>query len=708
MSRDDEKGSGFKEVFKGNDEGWQDFYDKFLAFGESKKWWTALEADATGDDSEEKKNARKKARYALIMCTQGDAAEYVRAEPDPYYGWLSLLERYDNKDGNDLKSLYQKWDDTMSSGPGLKDPKLWFLKLAKREAEIVAAGGKTKDPTEFVLLLETTMIGVKEYESVVELIGMQEKRNDLDFWKKQLFDFWKRKLKENYTKKNEDDVAFIAEGASKYDVKKNFKKSGYKPFKGVCNKCGKIGHKAYQCRAPESTRDTQENRKCFKCHLRGHIAKDCPRRNLQVVENRNSRVVENRAAEAMFVGVIEEQENYYACKPCKYERVGASIPAIKSRDGISTHPIVSRDGTIPNTIPTNMSRGGMSTRPTASRDGMMRDGTISNKKSWFEICDESDDDDDESVDAWEDVVMVTINDRRVKIESYAPIQDELIFPRVRVKTEDNDGNYSEDATDEEFDDDDVDRSGNEEEDAFEYFFDDHSVNIAMMSDGLMDDSSDDDTDKEEDAEDHPAKSADDSICEKCVFLSDRKIICDDCDAEKWERGWRLSERRRLSSIEGRPIYDTKLRVEMMNRSGIGVCSKCVGIGPINTSCLFCTICNEQGNPTSIFMYQTPEVTLLNGNGFCFSCTDLGVQSYGPPGQLCTKCSHGWFVTVPIISPTTGSFELVENPSEPEQHDNSRNHMVMSIGGVFDNQTHLPASISRSLSECYSPSRLGRH
>ena len=191
MSRDDEKGSGFKEVLKGNDEDWQDFYDKFLAFGESKKWWTALEADATGDDTEEKKNARKKARYALIMCTQGDAAEYVRAEPDPYYGWVSLLERYDNKDGNDLKSLYRKWDDTMSSGPGLKDPKLWFLKLAKREAEIVAAGGKSKDPTEFVSLLETTMTGIKEYESVVELISMQEKKEDLDFWKKQLFDFWK-------------------------------------------------------------------------------------------------------------------------------------------------------------------------------------------------------------------------------------------------------------------------------------------------------------------------------------------------------------------------------------------------------------------------------------------------------------------------------------------------------------------------------------
>ena len=108
--REEKEETSFKIVFNGEDEGWQDYHDKFKAFGEYKKWWTALKADATGDETEEKKTTRKKARYALIMSTKGDAAEYVRAEPDPYYGWLSLMERYDKKDGNDLKSLYKKWD----------------------------------------------------------------------------------------------------------------------------------------------------------------------------------------------------------------------------------------------------------------------------------------------------------------------------------------------------------------------------------------------------------------------------------------------------------------------------------------------------------------------------------------------------------------------------------------------------------------------
>ena len=209
-ARDEDKETGFKMVFKGEDEKWQDFYDKFRAYGEYRKWWTALEADATTDDTEEKKLARKKARYALIMCTQGDAADYVRADRDPYEGWRSLMERYDAKDGNDLKSLYKKWDDLITEGPGLKDPKLWFLKLEDKEDDIVAAGGKRKDSTEIIALVETAMAGAKEYESVIELIGMQEKRDDLDFWKRQLFDHWKRKTKMTFEKKSEDDITFVA------------------------------------------------------------------------------------------------------------------------------------------------------------------------------------------------------------------------------------------------------------------------------------------------------------------------------------------------------------------------------------------------------------------------------------------------------------------------------------------------------------------
>lgn len=160
-SKEEDKELGTKIVFSGKDEDWQDFYDKFKAYGEYKKWWTALEKDASEDKDEIQKTARKKAKYALVMCTTGDAAAYVRADSDPFYGWKALLERYDNKDGNDLKALYKKWETVLNEGPGLKDPKLWFLLLDEKEKDIVAAGGKKKDSTEIVALLETTMAGKK-------------------------------------------------------------------------------------------------------------------------------------------------------------------------------------------------------------------------------------------------------------------------------------------------------------------------------------------------------------------------------------------------------------------------------------------------------------------------------------------------------------------------------------------------------------------
>ena len=183
MTKEDERETNFKIIFNGADDGWQDFRDKFKAFGEYRKWWSVLKTSANEDESEEISQLRKKARYALIMCTTGDAAAYVRADPDPFEGWKALMERYDKRDGNDLKSLYKEWDATMTEGPGVKDPKLWFMKLDEKEVEILDAGGKKKDENEVVAMVESAMFGMREYASIIQMIGMHEKRESLAFWK---------------------------------------------------------------------------------------------------------------------------------------------------------------------------------------------------------------------------------------------------------------------------------------------------------------------------------------------------------------------------------------------------------------------------------------------------------------------------------------------------------------------------------------------
>ena len=62
MSKEEEKETGFKVVFNGEDSKWQDFYDKFKAYGDFKKWWFALEEKASDDEPEEKKQLRNRLR----------------------------------------------------------------------------------------------------------------------------------------------------------------------------------------------------------------------------------------------------------------------------------------------------------------------------------------------------------------------------------------------------------------------------------------------------------------------------------------------------------------------------------------------------------------------------------------------------------------------------------------------------------------------
>jgi hypothetical protein len=77
------------------------------------------------------------------------------------------------------------------------------------------------------------------------------------------------------TTKNKSESAFVAK----------VNKHPYKKFKGTCRNCGKIGHKANECRSAKSTAESTDSTKtpvdksnvtCFNCQEKGHYANKCP------------------------------------------------------------------------------------------------------------------------------------------------------------------------------------------------------------------------------------------------------------------------------------------------------------------------------------------------------------------------------------------------------------------------------------------------
>ena len=222
-------------------------------------------------------------------------------------------------------------------------------------------------------------------------------------------------------------------------------------------------------------------------------------------------------------------------------------------------------------------------------------------------------------------------------------------------------------------------------DDFDYFFEDESVNMTMTLADLYE-SSDDESEAPTKEEGDGRAAMPEQRCEDCGEPATDKTCCEEC-AGNYLSKITLANLRQQEYAKGSPIYHYADRMEKMHRNGVGICDRCVGIGPVDEICVSCA--DNKTEDGGIFYYATPESVLQAGQGVCFVCSGEGGRVIGPVGHVC-RCSHGIFTAIPS-RPDGGSFEMMENPSKEEQDDNSRDYVVMSLGCTPRRTQRLPGT-----------------
>ena len=237
--------------------------------------------------------------YLVASCTDKAYALIERADGDPFKAWTILQEKYCATDAEEnypeLSEAFGKCKLTETK----QDPELWFNDLDHLNMRIARINKKYEmDDLQMKSHIMTSMSS--GYDSVVVKYRGELAETPLTKLRKEIGLQYKTLLK---TTKNKSESALVA----------NVNKHPYKKFKGTCRNCGKIGHKANECRSAKSTADTTDSTKtagdksnvtCFNCQEKGHYANKCPKPKKDKADNDM----------AMFVGLsrievdVEDQE----------------------------------------------------------------------------------------------------------------------------------------------------------------------------------------------------------------------------------------------------------------------------------------------------------------------------------------------------------------------------------------------------------------
>ena len=270
--------------FSGKQEDWQIWSERFLIRAKRKGYKDLLtekvkiptdsetSTDARiADELDELRELNELAFEEIEMGMDTDkktgrvAFDYVRlsktndnTEGNCKLAWDRLKMKFESKQAPTRlmlrKEFYNKKLNSID-----EDPDEWITELEDLRLRMQAAGSSISDmdliehilnnlPSEYNIVVKV----MENRLNVADDLSIMEVRNEL------CLEFAKHKFGNTDIK---EDSALYAGG-----------------FKGTCNKCGKMGHKARFCKSGDNSnkdKDWKKKIECYNCHKKGHFAKEC-------------------------------------------------------------------------------------------------------------------------------------------------------------------------------------------------------------------------------------------------------------------------------------------------------------------------------------------------------------------------------------------------------------------------------------------------
>ncbi|KAI2499592.1 hypothetical protein MHU86_14887 [Fragilaria crotonensis] len=206
--------------------------------------------------------------YLVASCTGTAYALIERCEGDPFKAWAILQEKYCATDAEEnYPELDQAFSECKLDGTS-KDPELWFNDLDHLNMRLARINLKyEKDDLQMKSRMMKAMS--TDYDSVIVKFRGDLSDTPLAKLRKEVVLQFKTLVKDGRGRGSESVL------------------SSSNTFKGTCRNCGKIGHKAHECRSAKvestegptkdaSTADVDKsNVTCYNCQGKGHYANEC-------------------------------------------------------------------------------------------------------------------------------------------------------------------------------------------------------------------------------------------------------------------------------------------------------------------------------------------------------------------------------------------------------------------------------------------------